>query len=84
MGFPLTSKMNEDCVRDFINDMEDGIMYIDKVGLEEMIEYHIAGVEIIDGYYYDQGRNFTINHVMGDLYDLRKKLNKYEPSTNGC
>ena len=40
MGFPLTSKTNEDGVRVFINGMGNGIIYIDKVGLEEMIEYH--------------------------------------------
>ena len=34
--------------------MEHEIAYVDKVGLEEMIEYHIAELKIIDGYYYDQ------------------------------
>ena len=34
--FPLTSKINEEsCVREFINEMENGIVYIDKVGLED-------------------------------------------------
>ena len=42
-----------------------------------MIEYHIAEFEIIDGYYYyDQGRNNTINHVIEYLYSLRLKLKK--------
>ena len=41
-----------------------------------MLEYHIAEFEIIDGYYYDQGRNNTINHVIEDLYNLRLKLKK--------
>ena len=40
LGFPLTSKINEDGVIVFINGMGNGIIYIDKVGLEEMIEYH--------------------------------------------
>ena len=51
-------------------------MYIDKVGLEEMLEYHIAEFEMIDGYYYEQGRNNTINHAIEDSYNLRKKLKK--------
>ena len=54
--------------------MENEIIYIDKVGLEEIITYHEAEFEIIDGYYYDQGRNNTINHVIEDLYNLRLKL----------
>ena len=76
MDVPLTSKINEDGVIYFINDMEHEIMYIGKVGLEEMIEYHIAEFEIIDGYYYGQGRNNQINHVIEDLYNPRKKLTK--------
>ena len=39
-----------------------------------MVDYHIAGFGIIDGYCYDQGRTNTINHVIDDLYNLRKKL----------
>ena len=72
---PLTPEINEESgVRDFINEMDNGIIYIDKAGLEEIITYHEAGFEIIDGYYYDQGRNNTINHVIEDLYNLRLKL----------
>ena len=54
--------------------MGNGITYIDKVGLEELIYYHKAGFGIIDGFYYNEGRNNTINHVIQDLYDLRRKL----------
>ena len=72
LGFPLTSKLNEDSgVRYFINEMDNGIIYIGKVVLEELITYHEAEFEIADGYYDDQGRHNTINHVIGDLYNLR-------------
>ena len=54
--------------------MENEIIYIDKVGLEDLITFHEAEFEIIGGYYYDQGRNNTINHVIKDLYNLRLKL----------
>ena len=37
VGFPLTSKINENGVRSFINDMENEIRHIDKVGLDEII-----------------------------------------------
>ena len=33
LDFPLTSKINEDGVRDFINDMVNEIIYIDKASL---------------------------------------------------
>ena len=64
--------------------MENGIIYSDKVGLEEIIEYHQAECEIIDGYYYDQGRNNTTNHVIQDLYNLRLKMKQDKnPSSSG-
>ena len=79
LDFPLTSKLNEDSgVIYFINEMDNGIIYIDKVGLEELITYHEAEFEIIDGYFYDQGRNDIINHVFEDLYNLRLKLEQYK------
>ena len=38
LDFPLTSKLNEQSgVREFINEMGNGIIYIDKFGLEEMV-----------------------------------------------
>ena len=76
MDFPLASDINGDGVIYFINDMANQIIYVDKVGLEEMVEYHIAEFEIIGGYYYDQGRIIIINHVIDDLYNLRLKLKK--------
>ena len=36
LDFPLTSKLNENGVRDFTNDMENEIIYTDKVGLEDV------------------------------------------------
>ena len=81
LGFPLASKLNEDSgVRDCINEMDNGIIYIDKVGLEELATYHEAGFETIGGYYYDQGRNNTINHVVEDFYNLRLKLKQDNPA----
>ena len=72
---PLTSKLNEDSgVREFIDEMDNGIIHTDKVGLEELTTYHEAESEIIDGYYYDQGRNNTIHHDIEDLYNLRLEL----------
>ena len=64
--------------------MENGIMYIGKVWLENVITFHEAEFEIIDGYYYDQGRNNTINHVIKDLYNLRLKLKQDKKSSTYC
>ena len=74
LDFPLTSKINEETgIRDFINEMDNNIIYIDKVGWEDLITFHEAEFEITDGYYYNDGRNETINHVIEHLYNLRLK-----------
>ena len=57
--------------------MDNVISYIDKVGLEALIVYHKAEFENSDGYYYNEDRNNTINHVIKDLYDLRNKVKQY-------
>ena len=51
--------------------MDNDIIYIDQVGLEDLITFHYAQFEIIDGYCYNDGRNETINHVIEHSYDLR-------------
>ena len=73
LDFPSTSKLDEESgVINFVNEMDNGIVYFDKVGLEEIITYHGAEFEMIDGYHYDQGRKITINQVIEDLYTLRR------------
>ena len=48
LDFPLTSELKEDSgVRDSINEMENGIIYIDKVGLEDIITYHEAELKLL-------------------------------------
>ena len=77
LDFSLTSKINEETgVKDFKNEMDNQVMYVDKVSLEYLITCHDAQFEIIDGYYHNDGRNETINHVIEDLYNLRLKLKK--------
>ena len=80
LEFPLTSKLNEENgVRDFMNEMDNANMYIDKVGLEELITHREAEFEIIDGYYYNEGRHNIINHVIVDLYNPITNMKKITP-----
>ena len=74
LDFPLASDINEYGIRDFTNDMSNEIIYIDKVGLEDLITFHEAEFEILDGYYFNEGRNNTINKVIKSLYDKRLTL----------
>ena len=86
LDFPLTSDINKDGVRYFIHNMETEIIYIDTVGLYDLITFHEAEFEIIDGYYIKSGRHNTINNVINHLYALRLKLRQqkkqYNSSTN--
>ena len=75
LDVPLTSNINEETgVRDFTSQMDNQIIYIDKVGLEDLITFHEAEFEIIGGYHYNHGRNETINHVIEYLQYLRLKV----------
>ena len=60
--------------------MDNEIIYIDKVGSEDLITLHEAEFGMIDGHYYNDSRNETINHGIGDLYNLRLKLKKMNPA----
>ena len=75
LDFPLTSKINEATgVIYLINEMENEIIHIDKVGLEDLITFHEAEFEITDAYYLNSGRNDKMNNVIKNLYDLRREL----------
>ena len=47
LDFPLTSKINEDGIRYFTNDMSNEIIYIDKVGLKSLMVITLTKVERI-------------------------------------
>jgi hypothetical protein len=71
--FPLISKLNDEGVRIFTNDMENEIIYVDKITLEDLIEFHDIKFDIIMGYYYDEGRNDTIGEIINHLFNTRKQ-----------
>ena len=73
---PLTSQTNENGVRDFINDMENVVLYICKTGLKDLVTFQDAQFEIIEGCYFNKGWNHKINVVIIHLYDLRLKSKK--------
>ena len=56
--------------------MDTELIYVDNTSLEDVIEFQKASSEITDGYYFNEGRNETINHVIEYLYSLRLRLQK--------
>ncbi len=74
--FPLMSSINKEGVRVFTNDMVGKYQYVDKVTLEDYIEFQDIEYDIIKGYYYDEGRNTTIKKVIQYLFNERLKKKK--------
>ena len=74
--FPCVSVMTEKGIRNFTNDLEGQIVYLDKVGMEDFLKYHEAEIEFINGYYYDKGHNDKICTVIQYLFEQRLKFKK--------
>jgi hypothetical protein len=74
--FPLLSKVNDKTgVREFLNSHR-GSYYVDKISLEDLIEYHHIDFDIIRGYYFDEGKNFKIKETITYLFNERVKQKK--------
>lgn len=72
--FPLMSKKGE--TREFTNDMIGEKVYVDKISLEDLIQFQPIKFKIIKGYYYNEGRNDKILKVIEYLFNARKQKKK--------
>ncbi len=81
-SFPLMSRVEENGSRLWTNDMENHNMYVDKITLEDLINFQGIEFEIIDGYYFDEGRNYhmkeTTEHLFNERLKQKKNKNKIE------
>lgn len=81
-SFPLMSRIDENGSRLWTNDMENHNMYVDKTTLEDLINFQKIEFEIIDGYYFDEGRNYhlkeTTEHLFNERLKQKKNKNKIE------
>lgn len=75
-AFPLMSKITDGGIRNFTNEMEGETMFVDKITLEDLKEYHEIEFEVVRGYYYNEGRNNKIGSVIQNLFDTRLKAKK--------
>ncbi len=74
--FSLMSYKDENGVKQWINEMEEKIIYVDKYTLEDLIEFQKIEFEIIRGYYFNDGFNNQINETITHLFNKRKQLKK--------
>jgi len=77
--FPLMSYVNDDGVRIFSNTPK-GNLYVCKFELEDLIKYHKIEFDIIDGYYYNEGRNRKLKETIDFVFNERLKLKKQKNS----
>lgn len=72
-NFPLMSVVNNEGVRYFNNEMENQIMYLDKIACEDLMKFQKVELEVLQGYYFNEGRNNKVKEVIKYLFDTRKK-----------
>lgn len=74
--FPLLSFVNDNGIRIFTNELVGKTIYIDKIALEDAIQFQNISFDIIRGYYFDEGLNNTINSVIDNIFNERLNLKK--------
>jgi hypothetical protein len=74
--FPLMSYKNKSGIRDFTNDMVGKTIYVDKIMLEDMIEFQglkpDVDFQVLRGYYFNDGFNTKVNRTIDYLFETRK------------
>ena len=74
--FSLMSVMNKSGVREFTNIMAGQRIHVDKVSLEDLIEFQNVDFKIIRGYYFNEGRNEMLKECIDHLFAERVKYKK--------
>lgn len=76
--FPLLSRVNENGIRVFSNDIRGNKIFVDKTSLEDLIKFQDIKYNVLRGYYFNEGRNTTIKSFIKGLFDerLKKKAEK--------
>ena len=75
-NFSTMSYVNDEGVRIFSNDMIGKRIFVDKIALEDMIQFQNIEFKIIRGYYFNEGFNTQIKDTIKFLFEERLKLKK--------
>ena len=78
LRFPTCRIKGADGRCNWTNDLVGQTVVVDKWTLEEMVKHQGVEFSVVRGYYYDEGRNYTIGKVIQELYSLRAKYKKEE------
>lgn len=69
LAFPLISYKRKGGGREFVN--EPGELWVNDITLDDLVEFHHITFEVLKGYYFDSGKNYTIQEVIKELFQLR-------------
>lgn len=72
--FPLLSIKNKQGTRIFTNDIIGEVFRVDKIQLEDLIEFQAVSFKILKGLYFNEGFNKNIKEVVNKLFNTRKEL----------
>ncbi len=84
-AFPITRICTKEGGNNWTNDLENQVIYVDRPTFEDLCFYSEShdermDFEVIQGYYYDEGRNTRIQDVMRHLFDVRLELKRIKSS----
>ncbi len=75
-AFPLLSIKNKAGIRNFTNNIIGETFYVDKIALEDIIEFQGVEYQVVQGYYYNNGLNTKIKETIEFMFQERLKLKK--------
>jgi hypothetical protein len=79
-AFPLASIKDNNGIKNYTNDIIGETIVVDKITLEDLIEFQGVEYKFIRGYYFDDGFNPKIKEVIDFMFNERIKLKQQENS----
>lgn len=75
-SFPLLNVKTKEGIKNWTDKLDDVIYFFDRYQLEDAIKFHNIKFEFIEGYYFNEGFNKTINTEIKTIFDARAKAKK--------
>ncbi|KAL1503979.1 hypothetical protein AB1Y20_010395 [Prymnesium parvum] len=80
-AFPIVRIKTDEGGCDWTNDLEGRDIFVDRFTLEDLVSHSKVEYTILQGYYYDSGRNNKIASVIRTMFNERLRIKK-EDKTN--
>ena len=73
LRFPICRLKTKEGGCNWTNDLVGKTITVDKWTLEDLVRHQGARFQILQGYYYDEGRNHRLGEVVKDMFDRRQR-----------